>query len=199
MEKGTRIVVDASHYAIGGILMQSEKDQNDWRPVFYVGRKLHSYQMNYTVSEKECLVILIGIELNRQNLEAVEFSGVTDHHALCQLPNIEAKNGKLYRWSIASSAFRYKIIYSNGKNHSADCLSRSPNESSHRRSELMVEEDEGHGIFQTYFCADIEAKIPGKKLPVTSWYVTPKKFYLVLMKISSSLTKCKKKRSHTKE
>lgn len=159
-QKETRIAVDASGYAVGGILMQSEIGKDDWRPIVYFDRKLQKYQINYSASEKECLAILIGIEANRHYLEGIEFTVVTDHHALCQLPNIKAKNSRLHRWSIALSAFRYKIIYTNGKNHPSDCLSRYPNEWKHRKAELS-KPDYGE-IFEMYLCPETSVDLFGE-------------------------------------
>lgn len=148
----TRLAVDASHLAVGGILLQHHEELDGWKPVNFFGQKLKPYQVNYTVSEKECLAIVVGIERNRQYLEGIEFEILTDHHALCQLPLTKFKNRRIERWSIMLSAFRYSVVYHEGKTHPADCLSRNPNEWSHRKGEPDTNcKDE---LFEAYITLD---------------------------------------------
>lgn len=128
----TKLSCDASDKAIGGILMQQEtiidetsgKEEKVWRPVSYYSQILLSHQRNYTVSEKETLGILIGITKFRHYLEGKEFMVETDHHALCQLPTLKFKNGRINRWSLLLQAFRYTVVYHTGEGHLSDCLSR---------------------------------------------------------------------------
>lgn len=128
----TKLSCDASDKAIGGVLMQEETithegssvETKSWRPVSYYSQVLLDHQRNYTVSEKELLGILIGITKFRHYLEGQEFIVETDHHALCQLPNLKFKNGRINRWSLLLQGFRYKVAYRCGKDHLSDCLSR---------------------------------------------------------------------------
>ena len=127
----TKLSCDASDRAIGGILMQQEtlineegKEDKSWRPVSYYSQILLKHQHNYTVSEKELLGILIGITKFRHYLEGREFVVETDHHALCQLPKLKFKNGRINRWSLLLQGFHYSVIYRSGETHLSDCLSR---------------------------------------------------------------------------
>lgn len=107
---------DASEYAIGGILLQEEEKicpdgtvEYQYRPVSYYSQTLRKYQRNYTVSEKDLLRILVGIAKYRHYLEGKEFIVETDHHALCQLPTLKFKNGRLNRWVLMLQGFQVTI------------------------------------------------------------------------------------------
>ena len=120
--KDIKLMVDASNAAVGGVLLQFE---NEWRPISYFGHKLLKYQLSYTVTEKECLAVVIGVCKYRHYLEGKEFIIVSDHHALCSLKKTNPRLARLHRWAVLLSIFRYKIVYSKGKEHPLDCLSRA--------------------------------------------------------------------------
>lgn len=60
-------------------------DINEERPVAYMSKKLNSAQRNYSVTERECLAVILGIERFRCYLELQEFEVVTDHSSLSWL------------------------------------------------------------------------------------------------------------------
>lgn len=143
-----KLSADASDYAVGGILLQEEEDSGPegtieyhYRPVAYYSQTLRKYQRNCTVSEKGLLGILLGIAKYRHYLEGKEFIIETDHHALCQLPTLTFKNGRLNRWALMLQGFRFKVMYKEGKHHIPDCLTRN-NEWDHRKPILEEEEIE---------------------------------------------------------
>ena len=119
--KAIKLMVDASDYAVGGVLLQKEED---WRPIAYYGQKLLKYQKSYTVTEKECLAVIVGVVKFRPYLEGKEFTIVSDHHALCALRKAKYKVARLHRWAAILSIYKYKVQYLKGKLHPADCLSR---------------------------------------------------------------------------
>ena len=61
-----RMEVDASDYAIGGILSQKVDDK--WRPVAYMSQALSETERNYEIYDKEMLAIMKGIAEWRQYL-----------------------------------------------------------------------------------------------------------------------------------
>jgi hypothetical protein len=75
---------DASDYGVGAVLVQMN-DLNEERPVAYMSKNLNSAQKNYSVTERECLVVIMGIERFRCYLELQEFEVVTDHSSLSWL------------------------------------------------------------------------------------------------------------------
>ena len=51
--------VDASDYAIGGIL--SQKVDGKWRPIAYMSQALSETERNYEIYDKEMLAIMKGL------------------------------------------------------------------------------------------------------------------------------------------
>ena len=113
---------NASDLAVGGVLLQ--KEDLTWRPIAYFGQKLLKYQLPYTVTEKECLAVIIGVTKFRHYLEGKEFTIISHHHALCTLKKAKYKLARLHRWAAMLSIFRYKIEYLKRSQHPADCLFR---------------------------------------------------------------------------
>ena len=54
--KISRVVTDASKFALGGVLMQGE-DEQSLHPVAFYSRKFSSAECNYTTCEQELLAI----------------------------------------------------------------------------------------------------------------------------------------------
>lgn len=133
-----RLLVDASNIAVAGILEQQE--ESGWRAVSYFGQKLNKHEKNYTVSEKECLAVILAVQKYKHFLEGRSFVIVSDHHALCSLAKTSYKVERLNRWATLLSQFDYKIIYSKGLYHPADCFTRAV-EWDHRKTEILDDED----------------------------------------------------------
>ena len=137
-DKEHKLMVDASSIAVGGMLMQLENE--DWRPVSYFGAKLAKHQLSYTITEKECLAVVVGIKKYNHYLIGQKFIVVSDHHALCSLRKIEFKCTRLHRWANLLAQFQYTIEYAKGETHPADCFSRSA-EWKHKKTGTLQEED----------------------------------------------------------
>ena len=131
-------MVDASSVAVGGMLLQLE--DGNWRPVSYFGAKLAKHQLAYTITEKECLAVVVGIKKYQHYLIGKRFVVVSDHHALCSLRKIEFKCTRLHRWANLLAQFHYTIEYEKGETHPADCFSRST-EWKHKKQGSIAEED----------------------------------------------------------
>ena len=159
--KDIKLCVDASATAIGGILLQKEEVSSEegtmdvWRPIYYFSRRLANYQLNYHITEKKCLAVVYAVIKFRHFLEGKHFIVETDHHALCQLPQLTFKNRRLQRWSIRLSQFDYEVQYTKGEKHPADCLSRYQNEWKHHKIVDISDEDEAK-IFSVFQDPDEE-------------------------------------------
>ncbi|KAF9758216.1 Retrovirus-related Pol polyprotein from transposon, partial [Nosema granulosis] len=114
---------DASNYTIGASLMQEK--EGEMLPLFFISRKLNKAEINYTVTEKECLAIVWACKQFRPYL-ANEFVIRTDHQSLKWLFKLkEESSGRLMRWIIALQEYSYKIEHIQGKlNLVADTLTR---------------------------------------------------------------------------
>ena len=75
--------VDASDYAIGGVL-SIEKEDGKQRPVTFLSKSLNKMERNYEIHDKEMLVIIRELESWRYLLEGIQFKFEiwTDHKNL---------------------------------------------------------------------------------------------------------------------
>lgn len=62
---------DASHYGIGSIILQDH--ENNWKPVAYASRLMRGPELNYTITEKECLAIVYGVDKFRPFIDGLPF------------------------------------------------------------------------------------------------------------------------------
>ena len=90
------VQADASSYAVGAALTQTFEDGE--HPITYANRMLSPAEVNYTVTEKECLALLFAIKKFRPYLEGYKFVAITDHSALTWLRNRKEPTGRLARW-----------------------------------------------------------------------------------------------------
>ena len=118
------LYTDASGAAIGCILGQKDEHGKEYA-CYYSSRLLHGAELNYGITEKECLAVVWAVKQFRHYLHGTRFTIITDHSALVWLMNIKDPNGRLARWSIYLQAFDMDIVHKKGTEHSnADCLSR---------------------------------------------------------------------------
>ena len=72
LDKKIRMEVDASDYAIGGVLSM-ECEDGLWRPVAFLSKLLNETERNYEIHDKEILVIVRGLEVWKHLLEEAQF------------------------------------------------------------------------------------------------------------------------------
>jgi RNase H-like domain found in reverse transcriptase len=63
-----KLVHDASIYVLGVVLLQWEGEDSGWLPVALASQKQKGAEGRYTVTEKEFLAALFGLQKFRQNL-----------------------------------------------------------------------------------------------------------------------------------
>ena len=63
-----RVEVDASDFAMGGVLLMRCEDEK-WRPVAYISKSLNEAERNYEIHNKEILAIIRCLEAWRHFLE----------------------------------------------------------------------------------------------------------------------------------
>lgn len=114
---------DASAYAIAAELLQIQNGIEV--PICFVSRVLKSYEIKYTVSEKEMLAVCFSVSRLRFYLTLNEFVIETDHIALKYLMSHRFANSRIYRWSLLLQEYTFKIEHRKGRdNITADALSR---------------------------------------------------------------------------
>lgn len=118
------IRMDASDYAVGGVLFQIGEDSQE-HPVAYTGRKMTSAEMNYPVREKELLAIIHGLRVWRPYLLDQPFTVETDHKSLEELLGQRTCTQRIARWLNLLSEFRPEFRWIPGhSNDTADGISR---------------------------------------------------------------------------
>ena len=72
IDKKMRMEVNASDYAMGGVLLMECKD-GLWRLVVFLSKSLNKIERNYKIHDKEILAIVRGLEAWRHLLEGAQF------------------------------------------------------------------------------------------------------------------------------
>ncbi|GFT40115.1 retrovirus-related Pol polyprotein from transposon 17.6 [Trichonephila clavipes] len=117
---------NASKTAISCILKQQKPNGNQ-HPIAFHSRRLRNYEINYTITELECLAIIDSLDKFHCYLHGSHFTVHTDHNALVWLKNFKNPTGRLFRWSLKVSMYDFDIKYKKGStNVEADMLTRNP-------------------------------------------------------------------------
>ena len=90
------LTTDASDVSLGYILSQKGNDNKE-RVVAYGGRSLRPDERKWTVTEKECLAVVEGINAYREYLSHKPFTVYTDHKALQWLNSMKDPSSRLGR------------------------------------------------------------------------------------------------------
>jgi hypothetical protein len=118
------LFVDASDYAISGILTQVD-DQGAERPIAFTSKKLTETQRAWATVEKEAFAALNSLKRFRHWLFGTDVMLYSDHNPLTYLTDAASKSAKLMRWALALQEYNVTFVYNPGKfNVAADCLSR---------------------------------------------------------------------------
>ena len=119
------LFTDSSGYAMGAILAQIQEGKEV--VISYNSKSFDERQCNYSISEKECLAIVWGVQKLRPYLYGMHFTIKTDHCPLCYIMKVKNPNGRLIRWSMCLQDYDFTIEYKSGASHkNVDCLSRYP-------------------------------------------------------------------------
>ncbi|KRH93475.1 LTR retrotransposon [Pseudoloma neurophilia] len=123
LEKTFVIYTDASSFGMGAALCQ-EKEDGGLIVVQWASKRFLPREINYTVTEKECLSIIWALEKFRYFLHKQVIIR-NDHQALNWLLGQKEPRGRIARWIMKLSNFDYRFEYIKGKlNNLADALSR---------------------------------------------------------------------------
>ena len=123
----TRLTTDASPVGLGEILEQRQSD-GFFGPVYYASRKLSKVEQRYSQFEREALSVKWACEKFYIFLYGTEFELCTDHKPLITVlgPNSKPPSPRIERWLLYLQQFCYTIRHIQGKENSADALSRLP-------------------------------------------------------------------------
>ena len=118
LDKPYKLYTDACGYAVGGILVQDDKNGVE-RVIQYVSHSLSTTQRKWSVSELEGYAIVYCINKLRPYLYGASFTVFTDH-----LFTKEMQNARIQRWGVLLQEYGAKIEYtSSSSNIRADVIS----------------------------------------------------------------------------
>jgi hypothetical protein len=119
----TRVEVDASGFATGGVLSQKYPD-GLWHPIAYRLSSMSKEERNYEIYDQEMLGCIRALEDWRHYHEGISFEIVTDHKNIEWWASMRDLNRQQARWTLYLSHFSFKITYRKGELMQADALSR---------------------------------------------------------------------------
>jgi len=162
IDKKMRMEVNASDYAMGGVLSMECKD-GLWRLVVFLSKSLNETERNYEIHDKEMLAIVRGLEVWRHLLEGAQtkFEIWMDHKNLEYFMKAQKLNRRQARWALYLSQFDFTLKHVAGsKMGKADGLSR--------RAEwkVGVEKDNENQIFikDNWICSMYKVVVEGPEV-----------------------------------
>lgn len=118
------IQCDASDVGVGAVIFQEDEEGGE-HPIEYFSKKLTTAQRNYSVTERECLAVVLAVKRFRPYIDLMKFVIITDHSSLKWLMSQRDLNGRLARWSLQLQSFNFEIQHRKGsQNIVPDMLSR---------------------------------------------------------------------------
>ncbi|GFY27461.1 retrovirus-related Pol polyprotein from transposon 17.6 [Trichonephila clavipes] len=115
------LFTDASGVGIGAVLNQNH------RPIAFASRTLNKAERNYTVTERECLVVIWALNKFKTYFGSRPVNVITDHAALTKLTNGKNLSSRMIRWALKLSEFNIEWEHRpDVQNVVADVLSRNP-------------------------------------------------------------------------
>ncbi len=127
---------DASKYQVGCALFQTHPDGTR-KPIGFWSRKMTAAELNYSVSEQECLAVIYGITTCRPYLQGEQFDLYTDHNCIRWLMEIVDPSGRLMRWRLRLAEYTFDIHHKKGYlNTQADAVFGLA--SDHHTTELKI-------------------------------------------------------------
>nr|GEY42237.1 retrovirus-related Pol polyprotein from transposon 17.6 [Tanacetum cinerariifolium] len=119
----TSLVTVGVDFAIGAVLGQ--RQDKHFRPIHYASKTITEAESNYTMTEKEMLVLVYAFEKFRSYLILNKSIVYTDHSALKYLFVKKESKARLLLWVLLLQEFTFKVVDTKGaENLAVDHLSR---------------------------------------------------------------------------
>ena len=154
------IATDASKYATGGVLMQTDSN-GDWHPCSYISSTFSPAERNYDIYDRELLAIIRALKSWRHYLRgaAHQVQVFTDHKNLLYFKEPQKLNRRQARWLLDLAEFDLKLIHVPGKDLSVpDALSRRP--------DMIIDEEDNsdvtllpHSLFVNLVDSELSSKL----------------------------------------
>ena len=114
--KPARIETNISDLIISVCFCQQHDKK--WKPVAYYSRKMLITKQNYDIHDKKLLIIISALQQWKVYAEnCSELTIFTDHKNLLTFTTTKELNRKQIRWSELLGQYKFKIIYTPGKNN----------------------------------------------------------------------------------
>ncbi|GMF34415.1 unnamed protein product [Phytophthora fragariaefolia] len=164
------VVCDASDYAIGCALLQTDEDGHE-RVISFQARQLQAAERNYPVHDKELLAMkYVLVKFRVHLLGSRPFVVYTDHASLWTATNSLHLSQRLARWLSFFAEYNFRVEYKPGRlNVLADALSRRTDyELAHisrvttdlyDRIRLAYRDDESFASLVRFFAAGEDAQV----------------------------------------
>ena len=98
----------ASDLAIGAALGEEENKQS--YAIYYISKNFSSAELNYTIIEKDFLVVIFAINKFRYYITGYEVFVRIDHSAIKYLMNKPLTRNKVTRWLLLLQEFNITIV-----------------------------------------------------------------------------------------
>ena len=122
VSKPFRVITDASDYAIGGVLLQTDC-KGKWHPVAYTSRRFRPEELNYSAHEREAVAVVHALRAWKLYLFK-HFELFTDNQAVSYIKSKKELSRREARWLDFLAEFDMEIKLKPGKDNIADALSR---------------------------------------------------------------------------
>ena len=90
-------------------------EENWYRPVYYVSRRLSKVDPNYSTMGQEAVGMIYKVNKFRHYLLGKKFTFHVDHSALLYLVSKASLIGKLAKWTLLVQEFEFNIVH--GQEH----------------------------------------------------------------------------------
>lgn len=126
-EADTELCTDASKLGFGAILMQKDRDDQSFHPVYYASWKTSDAESKYSSYELEVLAIIKSLKKFRVYLLGIPFKIITDCRAFSLTLKKQDLCVRVARWALLLEEFDYIVEHRPGKSmRHVDALSRCP-------------------------------------------------------------------------
>jgi len=137
MEAETKLVVDASPYGLGAVLLQ--RRGNDMYPVAYASRTLNEVEKRYAHFEREALAVLFGLQKMHTYVYGRHTTVATDHKPLLSIFTKSTQSIRLERIAMRAQDYDFTLTYEPGAETVADGWSRLPAETTESTGKFIEE------------------------------------------------------------
>ena len=112
------ISTDASDSTLGVVLGQKENQIH--YSIYFIRRNITPIELNYTITEKEFLVVVHVVNKFRHYITGYKVFVHTDHSEIWFLMNNPIINGRITRWLLLLQEFNITIMDNLGKENQVD-------------------------------------------------------------------------------